>query len=154
MDLDTTVGIDALKIFHNRSAQFSNYTISWDEFKAHYGSKFLIYAEGVGLVINVNQMGAAQVRAAMEALADQGQGRLPADAQAFQRALGNEAGRIDWVDLTKEVATGTALEVAGGLQAFGDSLISTLGALNWIFPFVIVLGLLWVSYRKILKVAG
>jgi len=152
MDHDTQVGLDAMRIFHNRSLKFSGYSYTFDGYLAAFGSGAMVYAEGIGLAIRSTGLSNARVKEAMEGLADQSGGRLP-KFQAYMNAIQGVAGQIDYIALTKDVATEVAVKTGEGLASFGENVLVTLKSLNVLFPIVIVGGALWIAYSKIKKVA-
>lgn len=144
---DIELGRQALTYFHNMSRNFTAYQPrTVDELIALYGSKKgPIYLEGIGLAISSNSMTERQIKAAMENLAYQTRGKIPADHQAYVRALGNKAGEISYLDLTKQVVADVVKESADGLASFGENLKTILSIANTALPFVV----LWLGYKYV-----
>lgn len=153
MDFDTQTGTNALQVFHGYSVKYPSYGLTWDEFKAAYGKKFEIYAEGIGLAINSAGISSSRVDSAMKSLSQKTQGKVPKDFNPYINELTGVATKINYLDLTTSVLADTAMEVTEGVVSFGDNVRATLGALNFLFPVVIVLGVLYYARAKILKVS-
>nr|BFD59652.1 hypothetical protein CKG001_17590 [Bdellovibrio sp. CKG001] len=135
---DIEIGREALRHFHNASLKFDSYEPdSLDELISYYGKKKDIYLDGVGMVIRENNMSQHAVEGAMQTLAKQAQGRIPKDHQGYVSALGNQASKISWLDLTSTVAVETVSTVAKGAQSLGDNVVSTLKVANWIWPIAL-----------------
>lgn len=147
MNYDAQTGVKAFQLFHNYSTKYPNYGLTWSDFQRAYGSNFEIYAEGVGMVINLNGLSDSQVDSAMEALANTSQGRLPKDHQGYANALQGQASQVSYLDLawnvTKDVATG----VGDGVVAFGESVTTTLSVLNKMLPFIVIGGVLFYVFN-------
>jgi hypothetical protein len=139
---DIELGRQALKYFHDRSLLLwgNTYKVSsvdalinlWPEKKRN------IYLEGIGLAISVNNMSDFDVRSAMQLLAQNAKGNIPADHQSYTKYLGGQAGSINFLDLTATVAKETAIKVVEGAQAVGDQLIATGKILNFLLPVAII----------------
>lgn len=150
---DLELGREALKYFHNASLGFPAYGgRSFNDLLSLYGKKTEIYLDGIGLAIRANSMATSSVQFAMANLARQSQGKVPKDHQGYIAALGGEASKINYFDLTATVAKDVAVKVAEGAQAVGDNVIGTLKILNYVWP--LALGFfLWTWYHSKLKKA-
>ena len=144
---------EAMIYFHNQSARFSNYDISFDDLlvkinrdKAANVTPFL---NNFGRSLAASELSAADIKNIMENLAKQGQGRIPSDANVFFQSLISEVQNISWVQVVKE----TAGDIADGVQAFGENVNFTLKGLNAIFPFIVIGGLAYIAITRIKKVA-
>lgn len=150
---DIERGRQAVTYFHNASLGFSEYGgRSLSDLLALYGKKADIYLEGIGLAIHVNGLSDSKVKTAMIALANNSRGRIPKDHQAFIAALGNEAAKVSYLDLSATVAKDVVVSVAEGAQAVGDNVIGTLKILNFVWPFALLF-FLWTWYGSKLKKA-
>lgn len=148
---DIEQGREALRFFHNASLKYDAYTPgSFDDLLSYYGKKRDIYLDGIGMVIRENAMNPYVVQGAMEKLARTAQGKIPKDHQGYISALGNQAGQINWLDLSATVAVETATQVVAGAQAVGDNVVSSLKVLNWVWPIALFgfLGLWYFSKVK------
>lgn len=154
MDPDVKVGRDAMIFFHNASARYSTYKLTFDELMATYGKKADIYAEGIGMAIRFNNISPSSVRKAMEGLANTAQGRIPKDHQDYINALQGEAKKINWLDLTSAIAKETLTQSAQGLATFGNQVTSTLSTLTFLLPFLVVGAVLFVFSSRVKQVAG
>ncbi|HRO67173.1 MAG TPA: hypothetical protein PL182_06395, partial [Pseudobdellovibrionaceae bacterium] len=57
LNADQQTGLRALLFFHNASLKYPAYGMrTTDELLASWGTKGMIYADGIGLAINVNNM--------------------------------------------------------------------------------------------------
>jgi hypothetical protein len=144
---DIAIGKQALSYFHNASLRYSAYPVkSLEGLLALYGSKADIYADGIGLAIRVNEMSDRQVSFAMENLALASQGKVPKDHQGYTNALGNVAGTISYLDLTKQVVKDVIVESAEGLANFGDGLKTIMSIGVAVMPVVAI----WLAYKYLL----
>ncbi|MBX2986488.1 MAG: hypothetical protein KF802_01195 [Bdellovibrionaceae bacterium] len=142
LNSDTQAGLQALLFFHNASLQYPDYKPkSTDELLAAYGSKGLIYAEGLGLAINSSKLSSQQVQTGMEGLAKTAQGRLPRDHNDFFNAL-RGATSISYLDLTKTVLGDVISATASGAQTLGNSILTSLSWLTSLLPFIVIGGAL------------
>lgn len=156
MKTDIDFGREAMLYFHNRSAFYPGYSISFDELLrgiAGSDSKANIFLDGLGLAIRSIGLSTSKIKSSMENLADSGQGRIPSNQNVFFRALSDEAQNINWVAAAPEMALGVAKDVAKGVAAGGESVITTLKSLNVVLPLVIVGGVIFVLVQKFKKAA-
>jgi hypothetical protein len=148
-------GSQALSYFHNRAVQYEGYEMTFGELKRSYGSdaRVAAYLDGWGSYILENGMSDRDVKSAMEALADAGEGRVPHQTSVFN-ALGGKVGAINWIDLTKTVATETVKQVADGAQAVGHAVIDTAKSLNVILPMLVVGAVIFIVIQRSRQLAG
>lgn len=144
---------EALSYFHNKSVSYSNYHITLDELlvkinrdKIGNVQNFLNF---YGKAILDSGLLTADIKIIMENLADQGQGRIPSDSNVFFEALIYQVRNINWTEVVKD----TALDVAEGVQSFGENVSFTLKGLNAIFPFIVIGGLMYIAITRIKKAA-
>lgn len=144
---------EALKYFHNQSATYSNYRITFDELLLKINrdkpAAVTIFLNLYGKALLTSELSTAEIKSIMENLARQGQGRIPADYNVFYDALLNEVRNINWIEVVKD----TAVDVAEGFQSFGENVNFTLKGLNAIFPFIVIGGLAYIAITRIKKVA-
>jgi hypothetical protein len=144
--------------FHNRSLKFEGYNFSYDTMLGVVAPKSpQIFLEGLGFAITAIEMSSGKVKEAMEALADQCQGKIPNNQNYFFRALSDREQNItffDWVKATPSIAADTAVDVAKGAQEVGNAVIDTGKSLLTIGPLVIVAAVLFIVYAKTRQVAG
>ena len=135
---DIEQGREALRFFHNYSLKYDAYTPeSLDDLLNMYGKKRDIYLDGIGMVIRENAMSPYTVEGSMAKLARTAEGKIPKDHQGYISALGNQAGQINWLDLTATVVTETTSQIVSGVQAVGDNVVSTLKIANWLWPIAL-----------------
>ncbi len=149
---DIDLGRKAITYFHNYSRTMwpATYKVSSvDALIALYGKKGEIYLDGIGLTIRVNGQSEANISTAMLQLVNQTRGKIPADHQPYIRALGGEAGKINYLDLTASVVKETATQVIEGAQAVGDQVIASGKLITWLLPFGILF-FVWSHYKTIL----
>lgn len=134
---DIELGKAALSHFHTASTKYSAYQFkSVSELIAAYGKNADLYLDGVGMVISLNNLSDRQVQSAMMNLAIKSQGKVPKDHQGYNNALGNKAGEISYLDLTKTVVKDVVTESVDGLAKLGDSLQVILKVVTVALPFV------------------
>lgn len=143
----------ALKYFHNQSAVYPGYSISFDELllkiNRDKSANVTTFLNIYGKSILTSELSTSEIKDIMENLARKGQGRIPSDSNVFFQALISEVQNISWVQIVKE----TAGDIAGGVQSFGENVNFTLKGLNMIFPFVVIGGLVYIAVTRIKKVA-
>ncbi len=125
---DIARGRSALVAFHNQALSYpQNYKMTLqqlvDELQRRSRGVFL---EGFGFAIHSAELSDAVVNRAMVELATQGQGRLPLFHTSFFSALNNSAQRFSFSDAFSATAKGTVEDLGRGIQAVGDTTISTL----------------------------
>lgn len=135
---DIELGRKALRHFHDYSKMLwsNSYAPSsvdalinlWPEKKRD------IYLDGIGLAIRINNISDSDVRIAMENLAKQSKGQIPADHQAYTKFLGGQVGSIKFLDLTTTVVKETATQLVQGAQAIGDQVIASGKLLTFLLP--------------------
>lgn len=148
---------EALKYFHNESAGFSGYNISFDELilkinkdRSDYVNSFLV---NYGKSVVASDLSSSELKSVMENLAQQGQGRIPSNSNVFFQALISEVQNINWVKVGVEAVVDTASDIASGAQSFGENVLFTMKTLNAIFPYIIIGGIVYIAITKIKKVA-
>lgn len=156
MNIDEERGIEALKIFHNKSIGFPAYGgISFEDFLNLWGGKnYMIYVEGVGMSIRLGELSQSSVNEVMSNMASAGQGRLPADKQAFQKALGKNAGTINWFSVATEAFSDVTTQVGSGVTSFGDNALTIVSTLNkFMVPIVLAFvgAWLWARFNEVKK---
>ena len=142
--------------FHNQALTYPGYGLTFDQLLDAAGGggiKTSIFLEGFGFAVEQVGLNAGKLQTAMEALADNGGGRLPANQSAFFKALSNEAQNISWVSATPSIVLGVATDVIKGVAAGGESVITTLKSLNVIFPIMIVGAVIYIFVQKVKKAA-
>lgn len=111
------------------------------------------FLDGLGLqyreVLNSNE---SDLDTAMESLARACNNKVPSQA-SFHKAIREKALNPSFFVAASTVISGTASEVLGGAVEVGNTLINTAGIIKALFPFVVVGGLLFVSYSYIKKVS-
>lgn len=148
-------GRQAMIFFHNRASKYSGYSLTIDQLIATLGTEkqVPIYLANFGDYIIENEMSESGVRAAMENLADAGQGKVPHQTSIFN-ALGGQVAAINWLDLTKTVAVETAKQVAQGAQAVGETVIATASSLNTLLPILVVGAVIFIVVMRSKQAAG
>ena len=151
-------GREAMLIFHNASVKYSNYHLNFDELlntvsKGHP----TIFLEGFGFAIeqveNDSWFGSSKVRDAMNELAANAMGKIPSNQNSFFKALSDEFQKIEFVDAASFVVVDSGKTIIKGAQEVGDTLITTLKGIGFIFPIVVIGGLLFISYSRVKKLA-
>lgn len=147
---DVKLGRDSLVYFHNQALKYpQNYNLSFQELINNYPPVFL---EGFGFGIASAEMSDRQVRDGMIALADAGEGRLPARQGDFFNALIGPATSVSFTDAAAETLKGTARDVLGGLEEVGNTAITTLkntSALVTYLPYVAFAALVGYAAMKV-----
>jgi len=150
-------GREALKYFHNQACKYSSYNLTFDQLLSQVGGKRPdIFLEGMGTAIEATGMGSGKVEDAMEALADRGQGKVPASMNSFFSALSDRATTITFTDAVgaaPQIATEVAGDVVKGAASVGDTVLTTLSSLQTILPLLVVGGVIYVFVSKVRKVA-
>ncbi len=129
---------EALTFFHNRASQYpENYRLQFEELVSYYqnktGNSFL---DGFGLALESVDLPTRRVKASMEALADAGEGKLPAQWNAFFGSLSQEATSFSFVDAANEVVAGTARDIANVAVEVGQSAGKLASGLANVLPFL------------------
>lgn len=136
---DQQSGLKALQTFYNSSLKFPAFDFrTFDEFFDVYGSKGIIYAENLGKSIRWSETQPESVKAAMESLAKTAQGRVPRDANDYFNALRGEVSNVSYLAAIKE----TVADVAGGVQTFGNAVITSASWVTKLLPFLVIGGVL------------
>lgn len=153
---DIDRGRAALRYFHNQASTYAAYDLTFDELISKLGGKVPAYfLEGLGMsCVDVPEY---QVKQAMEALANAGQGRLPAQPFAFYKAISDRASILsvrDWVSAAPAIAVETAKDVAAAAQGVGQTVIQTASSLKSILPLLIVGAVVFVVVSKARKIAA
>lgn len=161
---DIQKGQEALTIFHNTmTSQFpDSYSLSYDELLDQVSAtpdgtpQRDIFLDGMGTAITAINMTQGQIQDAMVNLANQSQGQLPKQS-AFFKALSNRMSTLtasDWIQAAPQIALDTAATAVQGVQAVGDSLISTGKTLTMIGPALIVAAVIFIGYSWTRRVAA
>lgn len=156
MRTDIDFAREALLVFHNRSAMYSGYDFTFDQFLDQVGgggAKTTAFLDGFGLAVRSIGLSTSELNSAMQALADQGQGRIPENKNVFFKALSDQAQDINWISATPKIIAGVTTDVVKGVAAGGESVITTLKSLNTVLPLVIVGGVIWFIVQKFKKAA-
>lgn len=144
---DVELGRQALIYFHNASLKYSEYgSKSIEDFIGLYGAKAQIYMDGIGGLIRELKLSDGQVQSVMKTLAEKTKGKIPKDHQAYMNALGNKAGEISYLDLSKTVITEVASKVTEGAVALGDSVMTSMSWLTKLLPFLLIGGVVFYIY--------
>ncbi len=143
---DRAKGIQAIEYFHNYSKRMYplTYTISIDELINIIDSRGKGSLAGLGLGIEITEMSDSDVRNAMEKLARQAQGKIPATNNAFNMALSDKLQEIDFMAIA-EIAKMSAIDLAKHSSEIGEKVIKgTSGAFDLIgnAKFVIPIALI------------
>lgn len=184
---DTERGMMALKYFHNESLKHysSNYPHTRmeqlvDAMKVKYGKVDVVGA--IGMNVYYSEINEPDIEEAMEAVARQGQGRLPENWNSWLSALTDAQQTFefsDWFSIAEEtadealapvtsaiksakygaeavgfVATETAKDIGSGAVAIGGAVIDTGKTLLMFAPLAIVVGIGFIAYAKTRQVAG
>lgn len=154
-------GREAMKYFHNHASRYPGYELTFDQLLDSVGgggAKTSVFLEGLGMAIDTIQedgfLSGSKVQKSMESLADQGQGRIPSNKNAFFKALSDEAQDTTWVEASKYVAVESAKKIGSGLVQVGDTLMSTAESLKNIFPILVVGAIIFVVVSKTRKLAA
>ncbi len=157
---DADVGRKALMSFHNYaiSKYKQNYNRSFEQLLDELASNRVIggpyLTEGLGLAINSNEMSDSKVRAAMEFLADKGQGRLPATSTAWFKALTDQSTSVSFLESIPYVAVESAKDVVKGTAEIGKAVIDTGKSLLTVGPILIVGAVIFIGYAYTRRIAG
>jgi hypothetical protein len=149
------IGRAAILKFHNFSCAFPAYTISIEDLVKRFGGD--IFLEGFGFAIVETDASDSQVRDAMLALANQGQGRIPASQTAFFQALSNRTSNLtagDWVSLTPAIAADVGKEVIKGTAEVGSAILDVGKSLLTIGPILVVAAVLYIGFVKTKQIAS
>jgi hypothetical protein len=138
---DIEQGREALRHFHNASIKYDAYNFeNLDELTSVYGNKRDIYLDGIGMLIRETGISSYAIESAMQELAKKSEGKIPKDHQGYMNALGNKAGQVSYLDLSKVVAEDVARQATDGLVSIGNSVTTSLSWLTKILPFLVVGG--------------
>lgn len=155
---DIDRGREALKYFHNKSATFPGYSESLDTLIDKVGGKQpTIFLDGLGFAVDSIGLSSGQVKEAMEKLASQGQGRIPAYNTAFFKALSDRATNLttaDWIGGLPEIAGDTAKDLASGAQAVGNAVIDLGKSLTTVGPLLALAAIIFIGFQRTRKLAG
>lgn len=151
-------GNDALKIFHNASLGFSNYTVEYEELLTIVSkNKPSIFLEGFGFAIeSLNDdgwFGNGRVKNAMEDLAARSAGKIPAQ-DSFFSSLSGEAQNISFIDQAQFVAQETGKKVLDGAVEVGNIATDTLKSVGMFLPLGILIAVGFILYSKTRKLAA
>ena len=147
---DTQRGKDALQYFHNRALNYpENYKLRYEELIQYLDQKYKgVFFDGFGFGIVSAGMTEGQVQQGMEALADQGKGRLPNQMNAYFNALIDPARSFSFSDAAREVIKGTARDLVEGAAATGKAVLSASSSLLTILPIALGAGVILFFYMK------
>lgn len=152
-EADILAGKQALMHFHNRASAYANYKLTFDELLAHYGKFIDNTLEGIGFLIGQMGLSYWEVKQAMEELANEGQGRIPATHADYMNYLGKQA-KVNWTAAAADVAQAIATETSDGLVSFGENVKTLLSFLNWVLVPAVVIGGGYILLSKIRKAAA
>ncbi len=140
-------GFRALKEFHNHSTLRypQNYSMTFDELKSRVGA---ITIQSIGFAILANNFDQKKVADAMDALSDQGEGKLPATANSWFAVIKDVSVHVDFIEALKYTAVASAGDIADGAAQVGDSVLFTGKILLTVLPIAIPAAILFVLYRK------
>lgn len=155
---DVDRGREALTYFHNRSMGYVGYSETLDTLINKVGGRQpMIFLDGLGFAISSIGMGSSKVKQAMVSLADQGQGRIPANNSLFFKALSDRATNLttsDWIGGLPEIAGDTAMDALKGFQAIGDAVLDFGKSLLTVGPILVLAAVVFIGYKKTRKLAG
>lgn len=162
---DHAAGFNAIKLYHNYMVtMYDHYKIDLHTLISNLakrtGGKFFI--DGMGFGILENKMSNRQVQNAMERLARESKGQVPAHNSAFTQALISSASVSEWVDLPSFVILESAKDILGAGKVIGQSVIDIGGSAiesgkslvenaRYIVPVVIVVGVTFAIYMGMKK---
>lgn len=154
-------GREALLYFHNDSVVYPNYGLTFDGLLNQVSKgKPSIFLESFGFAIESMDNGMffhydmGKVKDAMQTLASKAQGQVPANSTSFFSALSDEAMNYSFVDAAGFVGVETAKEVGSGVVQVGDTLLTTLKGLGYLFPIIVIGGIAFIAYSKVRKIAA
>lgn len=154
----TDAGRWALSFFHNKAIYYSGYNVTLDQLISKVGGKHAsIFVEGLGKAILAAEMSEYQVREAMENLATQAAGRIPADQHLFFEALQNRVLTFtarDWANEAPGIIGDSALDVAKGAAELGNAAIDIGKTLAQFGPVLIVAAVIFIGYARTKQLAG
>jgi hypothetical protein len=164
---DYNMGIELLQVFHNRAKEYDAYKFSFEDLLNSIDPRAEIQkikVQGIGLAYYIQDrdfLTLDEAKETMVALADMGQGQVPAKVQAYSDALGKKAGDVSFMDAIGYTATQTVKELASGaekgvevLQSVGEGAINTGKAAYYvskILPVAIPVGLVVFGYLYLKK---
>jgi hypothetical protein len=124
-EVDVERGTEILQQFHNHATDWPEYRYTFPELVAHYTEKSPAFLDSLGFAANATGefLTSSKTNDAMKALADGGQGQIPANASSFFNALNKSAQDYSWWGNVKYAATETGSQVGTGLQHVGETII-------------------------------
>lgn len=138
---DTAAGMKALRYFYDASSP-EPYP-SYDDMINAIEAKNPDAVDGLGFGINVGGVSGplpdSKVQAAMQALAAQANGQMPANYNDFFAYLQDQAKQVSFTAAIVATAEGTAADLGTGLQKVGNTAITTLNntaGLVTLLPYV------------------
>jgi hypothetical protein len=158
---DHAKGFEAIKQFHNFMVDYypDKYKIKLDllisSLASRAGGKYFL--DGLGLGIQNAKMTQRQVTNAMERLARESKGMIPANNNAFFVSLTSSASVSEWVDLPTFVIVESAKDLLGAGKVIGekvinigesalDSVDSIMSNAKYILPVVLIIGVVATIY--------
>lgn len=153
---DVQRGKEALLFFHNEALKFpDNYRLTFEELcQLLQDQSHGAFLDGFGFGINSAGFGSDRVQNAMADLADQGEGRVPSSWNSFFNAIQKEGQKFSFSDAANATLSGTARDIAGGLEEVGKVSLSTLSNLGDVVkyvPYLLFAGLGFYIYLKAKK---
>lgn len=147
-DNEEVIGRRALGFFHEASRRYSEYgPKSLEELEAVLGKKAIPLKEGLGLAISATQISDQKVKAAMEALATAGHGRVPASINDWFSPIRGQAVKVSTWEATKHTVVETAKTLVEGAVKVGDAVIGT----SKLLPVAVLAGVAAYVYSKLKK---
>lgn len=142
-------GFRALKEFHNYSTLKypQNYSLTLDGLQSAVGK---ITKQSIGFAILANNFDDRKVADAMDALADKGEGKLPASPNSWFAVIKDVSVHVDFVEALKYTAVASAGDIAQGAQQIGDSVLFSGKLVLLLLPVAVV----FILYRKTKAIAG
>ncbi len=159
-------GREALKYFHNQASRYPGYKLTFNALIDTLGTarQSPIQLEGIGETVISLELSTGQVQDAMESLADQGQGRVPATPTVYFQALGNKKQEFSFIDATSEVAPEVAGNILKRVENVGTAALDTVDnatavisntvkSLGVVLPIALVGAVLFIIYAQTKRVS-
>jgi hypothetical protein len=147
---DLNRGREAMVCFHNASVGRGDYNFRTVDalIERVGGANPQIFLDGLGFAINTVRMSSGDLDDAMTALAQKSGGKVP-NPNSFFSYISNQATKISYLDLSKDVASHVVSETASGLQKVGESVLFTGNLLVLALPLIVG----YIVYSNVRKVA-
>jgi hypothetical protein len=148
-DPDYLRGRQILKMYHDRLVKYPNYTLlSVDDLMAQYGNKGPYLAEGLGLNARVNGITNEKAKWVMDALADESDGYIPENWQAFSNSLTNFASNPSMLETIKFVGAESGKELQSAFTEVGTGVLATLKTGKYM-PYLVWGGAIFLVFSSV-----